>query len=204
MLEKAADAQRTYEFRTVVLACAQLPEFIARFNHERNCRLSDPLEDLIDDTWVFDLHEGHGAVKERAVDARRNLRVDLALDDAALPRVVGALLLDRRDVRPRTRRCIAPGRLTPVVMSPSTVTDHLQPTTSSTMCETGAGVFGATAFFFTKAVFTKAVRMRTARRGKVPATRWTSQSALTDGSPESSSPWRRGPRCRSGSPPARG
>jgi hypothetical protein len=67
MLEQGADAEGSYEFRTVVLACAQLPEFIARFNHERNCRLSDPLEALIDDTWVIDLHEGHGEVKERAV-----------------------------------------------------------------------------------------------------------------------------------------
>jgi hypothetical protein len=71
MLEHSADAaahdEGTYEFRTVVLACAQLPEFLARFNHERNCRLSDPLEDLIDDTWVIDLHEGRGEVKERAV-----------------------------------------------------------------------------------------------------------------------------------------
>jgi hypothetical protein len=67
MLDRGADAERSHEFRTVVLACAQLPEFIARFNHERNCRLSDPLEDLIEDAWLLDLHEGHGAVKERAV-----------------------------------------------------------------------------------------------------------------------------------------
>jgi hypothetical protein len=71
MLQQGADAQAdnngTHDFRSVVLACAQLPEFIARFNHERNCRLSSPLADLVDDTWVLDLHEGRGPVQERAV-----------------------------------------------------------------------------------------------------------------------------------------
>lgn len=67
MLEQGANTGRSHEFRTVVLACAQLPEFIARFNHERNCRLTDPLEDLIEDSWVLDLHDGDGAAKERAV-----------------------------------------------------------------------------------------------------------------------------------------
>jgi hypothetical protein len=66
-MQQGAD-DRSCDFRTVVLACAQLPEFIARFNRERNCRLSDPLEDLINDTWVLDLHDGHGAVKQRAVE----------------------------------------------------------------------------------------------------------------------------------------
>ena len=49
MPDGAAGYERIFDFRTVVLTCAQLPHFIERFNLERNCQLSGPLDDLIDD-----------------------------------------------------------------------------------------------------------------------------------------------------------
>jgi hypothetical protein len=66
MPEAAARTGRIFDFRTVVLTCAQLPHFVERFNLERNCRLSTPLDALIDDAWVLDLHVGDQDLRERA------------------------------------------------------------------------------------------------------------------------------------------
>jgi hypothetical protein len=62
----AVSHERIFDFRTVVLTCAQLPHFIERFNLERNCRLSAPLDELIDDAWVLDLHVEDRQVRKRA------------------------------------------------------------------------------------------------------------------------------------------
>jgi hypothetical protein len=66
MPEAAAKTGRIFDFRTVVLTCAQLPHFIERFNLERNCTLSAPLDELIDDAWVLDLHVSDRNLRERA------------------------------------------------------------------------------------------------------------------------------------------
>ncbi len=66
MSERPAETGRMFDFRTVVLTCAQLPHFIERFNLERNCELSAPLDELIDDAWVLDLHVGDEKLRERA------------------------------------------------------------------------------------------------------------------------------------------
>jgi hypothetical protein len=66
MPDGAADRERIFDFRTVVLTCAQLPHFIERFNLERSCQLSSPLDDLIDDAWVLDLHVEDRRARERA------------------------------------------------------------------------------------------------------------------------------------------
>ena len=66
MPDGAAGHERIFDFRTVVLTCAQLPHFIERFNLECNCRLSAPLPELIDDAWVLDLHVEDQQVRERA------------------------------------------------------------------------------------------------------------------------------------------
>ena len=66
MRDTAARTERIFDFRTVVLTCAQLPHFVERFNLERNCKLSAPLEALVDDAWVFDLHVGDRQLRERA------------------------------------------------------------------------------------------------------------------------------------------
>ncbi|HET9446982.1 MAG TPA: hypothetical protein VFO35_12015 [Steroidobacteraceae bacterium] len=66
MPDGAAGHERIFDFRTVVLTCAQLPHFIERFNLERNYRLSAPLPELIDDAWVLDLHAEDQQVRERA------------------------------------------------------------------------------------------------------------------------------------------
>ena len=55
-----------FDFRTVVLTCGQLPHFVERFNLERNCKLTAPLEELLDDAWVQDLHVDDRQVRERA------------------------------------------------------------------------------------------------------------------------------------------
>ncbi len=66
MPDGTAGYERIFDFRTVVLTCAQLPHFIERFNLERNCQLSGPLDDLIDDAWVLKLHVDDRQVRERA------------------------------------------------------------------------------------------------------------------------------------------
>ena len=66
MPDAAAATERIFDFRTIVLTCAQLPHFVARFNLERNCRLSDPLDDLVDDAWLLDLHVADQRSRERA------------------------------------------------------------------------------------------------------------------------------------------
>jgi hypothetical protein len=66
MPDGAAGRERIFDFRTVVLTCAQLPHFIERFNLEGNCQLSAPLSELIDDAWVLDLHVEDRQARERA------------------------------------------------------------------------------------------------------------------------------------------
>lgn len=66
MPEAAARTERIFNFRTVVLTCAQLPHFVEQFNQEKNCRLRAPLEELVDDAWVLDLHVGDHGLRERA------------------------------------------------------------------------------------------------------------------------------------------
>jgi hypothetical protein len=66
MSEAAARTERMFDFRTVVLACGQVPHFVERFNLERNCTLRAPLEELVDDAWVLDLHVGDQQLRERA------------------------------------------------------------------------------------------------------------------------------------------
>jgi hypothetical protein len=66
MPDGAAGHERIFDFRTVVLTCAQLPHFVERFNLERNCTLSAPLDELVDDAWVLDLHVGDRQLRERA------------------------------------------------------------------------------------------------------------------------------------------
>jgi hypothetical protein len=66
MPDGAAGTERIFDFRTIVLACAQLPHFIERFNRERNCKLSAPLDELVDDAWVLDLHVADRPSRERA------------------------------------------------------------------------------------------------------------------------------------------
>jgi hypothetical protein len=66
MPDGAAGHERLFDFRTIVLTCAQLPHFVARFNLERNCQLSAPLDELIDDAWVLDLHVGDQQLRDRA------------------------------------------------------------------------------------------------------------------------------------------
>jgi hypothetical protein len=66
MPEAAAANEAIFDFRTVVLTCAQLPHFVERFNLERNCELSVPLEELVDDAWVLDLDVGDQRLRERA------------------------------------------------------------------------------------------------------------------------------------------
>ena len=65
----------------------------------------------------------------RVIDAERP---DVVLLDVHLPGGGGVSVV-KRAVSPDTRRCMAPGRLTPDAISPSTVSDHLQPTMSSTI-----------------------------------------------------------------------
>jgi hypothetical protein len=66
MPDGAAGTERIFDFRTVVLTCAQLPHFVERFNHESNCKLSAPFEELVDDAWVFDLQVEDQQLRERA------------------------------------------------------------------------------------------------------------------------------------------
>jgi hypothetical protein len=66
MPEAAGETERIFDFRTIVLTCGQLPHFVERFNLERNCKLAAPLEELVDDTWVLDLHVNDREVRERA------------------------------------------------------------------------------------------------------------------------------------------
>ena len=54
------------DFRTLVQTCAQAPQFIDRFNRERNCRLSAPLDELSDDRWILDLDQPCTEARERA------------------------------------------------------------------------------------------------------------------------------------------
>lgn len=66
MPDGAAGHERLFDFRTIVLTCAQLPHFVERFNLERNCQLRAPLDELIDDAWVLDLQVGDRQVRDRA------------------------------------------------------------------------------------------------------------------------------------------
>jgi hypothetical protein len=66
MPKAAARLDRLFDFRTVVLTCGQVPQFIERFNQERNCQLRAPLDELVDDAWIFDLDGRDAAIRERA------------------------------------------------------------------------------------------------------------------------------------------
>jgi hypothetical protein len=66
MPEAAAPTEQIFDFRTVVLTCAQLPHFVEQFNLEKNCKLHAPLEELVDDAWVLALHVEDQRRRERA------------------------------------------------------------------------------------------------------------------------------------------
>jgi hypothetical protein len=66
MPQAAVQSERIFDFRTIVLTCAQLPHFVERFNLERNCKLSAPLEALVDDAWVFELQGADQQLRDRA------------------------------------------------------------------------------------------------------------------------------------------
>jgi hypothetical protein len=68
MRQDAGETDSTVDFRTMVLACAQMPQVIARFNREWNCRLSAPLDELIDDEWLFDLEQPDAEARARAAE----------------------------------------------------------------------------------------------------------------------------------------
>ena len=67
MRQSAAKSDPVLDFRTMVLACADVPQFVARFNDARNCALDAPLDELIDDRWIFDLEQPDAEVRGRAM-----------------------------------------------------------------------------------------------------------------------------------------